>query len=545
METKESSIRHLVEEYEPTEVPERHPSLFEPQTIVLGSLLAVLGIIIGLELLTRIGITANTSVIAAIIVIAASRLPVSVLGNFRSLPRQNLIQTVVSGATFGGANAVFLPMGILWLLGRPELVPAMMIGAVLGLLIDSTILYKIFDSRIYPAEGVWPPGVATAECIIAGDRGGRRAGLLGIGGAAGFLGRLLGVPMDIFGVCWIGNIWALTMFGLGLLVRGYSETVTGIDINAVYIPHGVMIGAGLVAAVQIASIIVRGEREKERGGEGREPLRYGTSSRQFGRWIGGGFLAFTGAALVLALCAGIYAQMSPLSLVGFIVFAAVAALVSELIVGIAAMHAGWFPTFATSLIFLILGMLIGFPELPLAFIVGFTASTGPAFADMAYDLKTGWILRGRGKHPEFEKEGRRQQYYAELLGFAVAVVVIALFYKNYFSAGLLPPVDRVYASTIQAGASPHVARYLLWWAIPGAIIQFLGGPSRQIGILLATGLLILNPAAGWTALVALAVRAALVWRYGESVRNPMYVCAGGLIAGSALCSFGTGTLKLE
>ena len=46
------------------------------------------------------------------------------------------------------------------------------------------------------------------------------------------------------------------------------------------------------------------------------------------------------------------------------------------------MHAGWFPAFATALIFLIVGMLLGFPDLPLAILVGFTAATGPAFADM-------------------------------------------------------------------------------------------------------------------------------------------------------------------
>jgi len=65
------------------------------------------------------------------IAIAISRIPLTVFSSFRSLPRQNLMQTVISGATFGGANAIFLPMGILWLLGKTELVPAMMCGAVL------------------------------------------------------------------------------------------------------------------------------------------------------------------------------------------------------------------------------------------------------------------------------------------------------------------------------------------------------------------------------------------------------------------------------
>ena len=56
---------------------------------------------------------------------------------------------------------------------------------------------------------------------------------------------------------------------------------------------------------------------------------------------------------------------------------------------------------------LVLGIQIGFPPLPLAFLVGFTAATGPAFADMGYDLKAGWILRGRGEDPAYERQGRQ------------------------------------------------------------------------------------------------------------------------------------------
>jgi uncharacterized oligopeptide transporter (OPT) family protein len=539
MAEEKSKITVFVEEYEVPEVPEKHPSLFEPQTLVFGVLMGILGIIIGLELLTRVGITPNTSIIAAIIAIAVARIPITICRSFRSLPRQNLLQTVISGATFGGANAVLLPIGILWLLGRMDLVPVMMLGAVLGMVIDATILYKVFDSKIYPASGIWPPGIATAECIIAGDRGGKRAMLLGIGGVLGGIGRYIGIPMDITGVCWIGNIWALTMFGIGLLVRGYSTKIIGIDINKLYMPHGVMIGAGIVAMIQIINVI----RKKE--AKSAEQLEYRTTGKEFGQGIGWGFIAFIISAAIMAAIAGIYTEMSAGMLVVFVVFAAVAALVSELIVGISAMHAGWFPAFATALIFLVLGMIIGFPPLPLAFLVGYTASTGPAFADMGYDLKTGWILRGSGKYPEFEKQGRRQQYMAELLGFAVAVVVILLFYKNYFTQNLFPPVDRVYVATIKAGASPEVAKYLLLWAIPGIIIQAIGGPARQIGILFATGLLINYPTAGWTALIAIAIRAILLKIYGQRIESPMYVMGGGFIAGSALTSFGTATLKLK
>jgi uncharacterized oligopeptide transporter (OPT) family protein len=510
-----------------------HPSIFEPSNFLLGILFAVLGTIIGLELLTRVGITPNSSIVAAIAAIALSRIPLALFTRFRDLSRQNLMQTVISAATFGGANGILLPAGLLWLVGRIDLLPAMMLGAFAGVVIDATLLYRLFDSRLFPAEGLWPSGVATAECLIAGDRGGKRAALLAAGGALGALGHPFGIPMDVFGVCWIGNIWALFMFGLGLLVRGYALPVAGFDIDANFVPHGFMIGAGLVALVQIVLTIRRG----------RVPAAH--SESRIGSTLLWGYGAYVLAALVMAAIAGLATEMSAGMLVGFVLFAATAALVSELIVGIAAMHSGWFPAFATALIFLLIGMAIGFPPLPLAFLVGFAASTGPAFADMGYDLKAGFILRGRGADPGYERAGRRAQFHAELLGLGVAALAVFLFHASYFERELFPPWDRVAAATIAAGASPSLAKALLVWAIPGALLQAVGGPARQLGVLFATGLLISFPAAGWTAMVSLAVRFYLTRRYGERAESPMYVLAGGFIAGSALTSFGAATLKLK
>jgi uncharacterized oligopeptide transporter (OPT) family protein len=527
-------------------ISQRHPSVFEPQTLVAAVAMALLGVIIGLELLTHVGITPNTSIIGVIIAIAISRVPLAPFRPLASTARQNLLQTVISSATFGGANALLLPMGVLWLVRRGDLVPAMMLGALLGAAIDAVMLYGVFDSKVYPASGLWPPGIATAECIIAGDRGGARARLLAVGGLCGAIGELLGIPMDVFGVCWIGNMWALGMFGLGLLVRGYAPAIAGIDLDTLYVPHGVMIGAGCVALGQIGWSIARRRASSSNAlprRPGDDALPPSSSERQVARVLGGGWLAYLAAATLLSAISGIAVQMSGPMLVEFVVYAAIAALVSELIVGIAAMEAGWFPAFATALIFLGVGMVLRFPPLPLALLVGFTASTGPAFADMGYDLKTGWILRGRGQDAALESRGRLEQLRAGLLGLAVAAVVVLLVYRSYFTRDLLPPVDRVFAATIAAGATPGLARALLLWAIPGAIIQLIGGPSRQLGILFATGLLILNPIAGWTALASLTVRALITWRYRHAAEGPTYVLAGGFIAGSALMSFGSAAVQ--
>jgi uncharacterized oligopeptide transporter (OPT) family protein len=95
----------------------------------------------------------------------------------------------------------------------------------------------------------------------------------------------------------------------------------------------------------------------------------------------------------------------------------------------------------------------------------------------------------------------------------------------------------VFAATIKAGASIDVARQLLIWAVPGAILQFLGGPKRQIGVLFATGLLLLVPWAGWAVITGVVIR--LLWSRlgGVSQRSTMEVFAAGVIAGDALFSF--------
>ena len=97
-----------------------------------------------------------------------------------------------------------------------------------------------------------------------------------------------------------------------------------------------------------------------------------------------------------------------------------------------------------------------------------------------------------------------------MFAFLVAAGVVVLSYRSFFARDMVAPVTRVYVATIRAGASASVASQLLLWAIPGAIIQFLGGPRRQVGVLLATGLLIPFPFAGWAVLAGIAGR--IVWQ---------------------------------
>src|SRR5437764_9552552 len=165
------------------------------------------------------------------------------------------------------------------------------------------------------------------------------------------------------------------MFGIGLLIRGYAMPVAGIDIAKLYVPHGAMVGAGLVALVQVALLIAR-------RGTG-DAIAAAADDRRMRRALGLGSAGYMAIAVLIAVMGGLIAELSPGMLIAFVVYAAFAAFVHELIVGISAMHAGWFPAFAVALITLIIGILLGFPPVAMPPLVACTATPGPGFRALA------------------------------------------------------------------------------------------------------------------------------------------------------------------
>lgn len=536
-----------------------HPKAYAPHILILNIVMSILGAIIGLELIVRTGVAPNTSIVGALFAIIISRIPIAVLKKYQSIHCQNLIQTSISGATFSAANCFLLPIGVPVIMGKPELMFPMLIGSFLATIINATILYKTFDSEMFPAEGAWPPGVASAQSILAVVEKGKKALLLLVGMAIGIGGKMIGIPTDLLGVSWFGDFAAMAALGVGSLVIGIIKTngfiidIFGTSLPIItnlfgegadlmskqmfqYMPHGIMIGAGIISLVQCGRMLF-----KKSDGDS-AASKFSSSMANMKKALGGGYVAYLVVAVLLAVITGIWSEMNFFQLIIWVIFSAFAAIASELIVGISAMHSGWFPGFATALIFLIVGMLIGFPAIPLGILVAYTSATGPAFSDMAYDLKCGYILRGCGQDRELELEGRKQQYYSEMIGFVVAFVLVAIMANKYFDQGLFAPVDATFAATIEAGAGAGVAKWLIIWAIPGAIIQLLGG-SRQIGILFATGLLVGSTINGLTILIALLIRYVLV-RHNKENEQTLNILGAGSLAGAALYSFFTATLSL-
>lgn len=114
-----------------------------------------------------------------------------------------------------------------------------------------------------------------------------------------------------------------------------------------------------------------------------------------------------------------------------------------------------------------------------------------------------------------------------------------IFANMTLNQGLIPASSTTFAATCQAVANPEMVKSLLLWAIPGAIVQFIGR-KHMFGVLFATGLVINSPIYGIGVLVTVAIR--LIFRKkGDDFMN----CRdAGLIAGDGLYGFFSSLLKM-
>ena len=309
-----------------------HPKAYAPHILILNIVMSVLGAIIGLELIVRTGVAPNTSIVGALFAIIISRIPIAILKKYQSIHCQNLIQTSISGATFSAANCFLLPIGVPVIMGRMDLMYPMLIGAFLATIIDATILYKTFDTEMFPAEGAWPPGVASAESILAVVQKGKKALLLLTGMGIGIGGKMIGIPTDLLGVSWFGDFAAMAALGVGSIVIGIIKTngfiidIFGTSIPVItdlfgegadlmaqpmfqYMPHGIMIGAGLISLIQCGRMLLKKSDGNSAAG------KFSSSMANMKKALGGGYIAYLIVAVLLAVITGIWSDMSMLQLI--------------------------------------------------------------------------------------------------------------------------------------------------------------------------------------------------------------------------------------
>jgi uncharacterized oligopeptide transporter (OPT) family protein len=222
----------------------------------------------------------------------------------------------------------------------------MLVGVSLAMLLDAWLLYRMFDTPAFPARNPWPLGIAAAEAIKAGDSGGKQAKLLLGGLATGVAGAVFALPVSAFGVALIGGLGAMIAFGIGLLLRAYSMPLLGGDIAKLYIPHGMMIGAGLVALVQVALLVMKHNGKAATGSTGTgaaDKADDAEGAARLGRSLRLGTVGYLAITLLLTVGTGIDTGMSFGMLVALGVYGTFAAFVHELIVGIAGHAPGLVP----------------------------------------------------------------------------------------------------------------------------------------------------------------------------------------------------------
>jgi len=483
-----------------------------------------------MQIMGQFGAAPNTSLIGAVLVMIVARIPLAVAKSFRHLERQNYVLSIASAAGFAAANCGFVAVAIVFMMGRYDLIVPMAFGALIGSMLSIYIMGRLFDSKIFPATAAWPMGKAVASTITAGDEGGKKGFQLLSGLVVGAVAGFFGIPAAGVGIAFIANMGSMAALGIGMILRGHSVRIfRGFDIGDSNIAQGAMIGAGIIALIQIIFTITKGKGtsgdKNTEGIDGPAVSDASTKSTLFSSaWL------FMVGAVVLALVTGIFSDMGLLQAVLWVAFAGFASVIVMVLVGTAAMHSGWAPAFAVVTICLTIGLIMSFPPVPLAVLVGYIGSVGLPLNDTGVGLKAGWLIRGQGKDKEYEAYGRKQQVIIKQVGAVVGILVAVTFGMILIRGGIIPPMSRFYAYTVLEVVSPALIRDLAIWAIPGAVLQAIFG-NKSVGLMLATGLLVNNPIFGIAVLAAIALRLVVGTKYME-IRAP------GLIAGDGLYGFG-------
>jgi len=537
-------------------------SIKEPRVLFLGFLLAILSAAICMQIMGQFGTAPNTSLIGAVLVMLVARIPMLIAKKFRNLERQNYILSFASASGFAAANCGFVAIATMFMLNRNDLIIPIALGALMGSMISAATMGRIFDSKIFPAKGAWPMGVAVASTIEAGDEGGKKGFELLQGIAVGAIASFFGIPAAGVGIAFIANVITMGALATGMIIRGFSGSVIGnfiedFDMGQTNIAQGVMIGAGIVAFVQIIFSIVKGNkkepatkhqtslqadqqneqqdkqltaRQTEQCTEQQEQQNEHTvSDSKTIKTFVGSFGLFMAGAVILALVSGVFGNMGLWMAILWVLFAGVTAIVNIVLVGTASMQSGWAPAFAVVTLCLTIGMIIGFPPIPLAVLAGYIGAVGLPLADTGIGLKTGWLIRGKGADKAHELQGRKQQVIIKYIGIFVGIAVSIVFGMILMRSDVIPPMSVFYSTAVESVAGIAVLGELLLWAIPGAILQIIFG-SKSAGLMLATGLLINNAVFGITILAAIVLRLIIGTKHMQ-IRSP------GLIAGDGLFGF--------
>lgn len=231
------------------EVPEHRPYVPADQTIpemgfapvIVGALLGILFGMTSLYLVLKVGMTVSASVPIAVLSITLFRAFKPIFGRNTTILENNMVQTTGSAGE-SIAFGVGVTMPALLILGYNLELTRVMLVAILGGLLGVLMMIPLRRVFIVQQHGklTYPEGVACADVLIVGEKGGASAGTVFTG----------------FG---LALAYSFLMKGLGFWKDTVEKTFSFFKGGAVSLEaSAALLGVGYVIGPRISSIMVGG-----------------------------------------------------------------------------------------------------------------------------------------------------------------------------------------------------------------------------------------------------------------------------------------------
>jgi hypothetical protein len=500
--------------------------------LLLGLVSAAIAAMVSQHLFSSFGLIPGAELLGAVLIGGAARLPG--LKATRSLETRFLIETAAAAAGTAAAVSLTLPLGLVEQsqigLARFPLLVLLGLGGAVGLVSMRWL-------AAWPPLGgqaPWPRAAAAAEAMqVMEGRFGLLPGLAGLTGLGlgAWAGAAVGLPAAApFGLALLGNGFGLGALALGLLLRPALPGLLGLDLNAAGVAPGLMLGAALVALPQAVGPVLLGlwrrrERSAADAGEDR-----GRRVVYAGRLVTGRLVALLlyGAVAFVLLDRSLpgFGRSAPLTLLGWALVAAALAVALQLFAGLLTAQLGWLPLLGSGLVVLACALRLGLDPPGALLTTGLALAAGPLAAELGNQFALGGRL-GMTRQPA-------TTLLAALLGLEVALLVVGLSGEAYLRQGLVAPPAQALGAALglaRRGWQPDVLGLAM---LVGGGLQLAGGPSRQVGLLLGTGLLVAQPVAGWALLAGLAARGVLSLGLRGRGSLPLAALGLGLIGAEAI-----------
>ena len=233
-------------EFQPYVRASQSPAEFTLKAVLIGVLFGLLFGASTVYLGLRAGLTVSASIPIAVLAISVLKK----LGGSTIL-ENNIVQTIGSAGESVAGGVVFTIPALIFLTPNGpayfsyfQITILAFAGGILGVL----MMVPLRRALIVKEHGVlpYPEGTACADVLVAGERGGRLAGM-------------------VFGGLWIGALWKSLswIFGLFLTEIGYSTPRTGqfpnatldVDVSPEYMGVGYVIGPGIAGTMFAGGVL--------------------------------------------------------------------------------------------------------------------------------------------------------------------------------------------------------------------------------------------------------------------------------------------------